>query len=162
MCTRWNTIPVCLLNCFPSIISSHMHTQQKLAILAHSVFAISLNNSQTHLALTFRPSFTSMIMCQHATPTPTPCSVSHHIQSVEHMDWTSFFTFVLNCSTIPKLKIPPKLRSILKLIKSLLTPLFTNFYDIIFISSTSTSRIRSSIACQYLIFRYKYSKLPYK
>ena len=121
-----------------------------------------LNNSQTHLALTFRPSFTSMIMCQHATPTPTPCSVSHHIQSIEHMDWTSFFTFVLNWSTIPKLKIPPKLRSILKLIKSLLTPLFPNFYDIIFISSTSTSRIRSSIACQYLIFRYKYSKLPYK
>jgi hypothetical protein len=119
---------------------------------------LCLHNLKLHLAFAFIPSINSIISGQHAALTSSSCSTSHHIQSVAHMHWTSFFTFVLNWSTIPEVKIP--LHS--TLIKSLLTPQIPSFYQIIFISNPSIWLICSSLACQNHTCRSKSSKLPYK
>jgi hypothetical protein len=91
------------------------------------------NNLKMHLAFAFTPSINSIISGQHAALTSSSCTTSHHIQSVAITDRTSFFTFVLNWSTIPEVKIPLHFM----LLKSLLTPQITSFYEIIFISSPS-------------------------
>jgi hypothetical protein len=55
------------------------------------------------------------------------------------MHWTSFFTFVLNWSTMPEVKIPLHFT----LIKSLLTPQIPSFYKII---SSQVPQYQSSMS----------------